>query len=404
MSRVANGRGRSLENVRSGLVERLRSRRLEIEQAIFAHIRDAVSSGPGGSADAEYVAGLRASVTGALDYILVGIERGEERSGPIPSVLVAQAHRAARTGVGLESVLLRYAAGHRRLVGFVMTEAGDFAPEALRQVLDVQGSLLERLMAQVSVEYRREAERAGRSLEQRRAELVRRLLAGEPVATAELSYRFDAWHLGVIATGPGAREAIRVLAAGADRQLLSASPGEATVWAWLGGQRKLALADIERVPQAKECGGVRLTMGEPGRGLDGWRLTHQQAQAALLVALNRPRRLTRYAEEMLLAAALRDETLARSLQEIYLSPLARQRDGGAASRATLRAYLKGGRNASSAGAELGVARQTVEQRLQTVEHVLGRGLPTCLTELELALRLEELRDVARSERGQAGCD
>ena len=93
---------------------------------------------------------------------------------------------------------------------------------------------------------------------------------------------------------------------------------------------------------------------------------------------------------MLLAAALRDETLASSLKEIFLAPLASQRDGGATSLQTLREYLSSGRNASAAGSALGVNRHTVESRLNTAQQHLGRALDTCLIELEVALRLEEL--------------
>ena len=384
--RSAKPRAASLDEVRVGLAERLRSRRSEIEHAIFAYAGG--ESGLLGSEDAEYLVGLRAALTAALDYVLVGIGQGADRSDPIPSLVVTQAHRAARNGVDLQAVLLGCAAGQRVLAGFVVTEADGLPTRALAQVLDLQGLLVERLMAEVSIEHNRELERARRSPDQRQAHLVQRLLAGELLDTAELGYDLDAWHLGVIATGVGAREVRRGIAAGADRQLLSVSHGEQTEWAWLGGQRRLADADLERVPPAKE--GVSLVIGEPGRGIDGWRLTHRQAQAALLVALNRPRRLTRYAEEMLLAAALRDETLARSLTEIYLSPLAGQRDGGAVLRATLRAYFIAGRNATETGVSLGIVRQTVEQRLRTVDHVLGRALGTCLIELEVALRLDEL--------------
>ena len=49
--------------------------------------------------------------------------------------------------------------------------------------------------------------------------------------------------------------------------------------------------------------GVSSAIGEPGKGLDGWRLTHRQAQAAMRIALRRPQRLTRYADVALLAVA-----------------------------------------------------------------------------------------------------
>jgi sugar diacid utilization regulator len=166
------------------------------------------------------------------------------------------------------------------------------------------------------------------------------------------------------------------------------SRGEETVWGWLGGKRRLAVADIERLLQTGA--GVSLAVGEPGKGVDGWRRTHRQAQAALLVALRSRKRLTRYSDVALLAAALRDDVLARWLIETFLSPLDSQRDRGAALRETLRCYFAAGRNVSKVAVELGVKRQTVEQRRQTVEQVLGRELPTCLAEMEAALRLEEL--------------
>ncbi len=371
-------RAGSPQKLRVGLAERLRTRHSEIEQAVFAHAR-AVSDLAGGE-DAEYVVGLRGAVAAALDYVLEGIELGEGSFEPIPSAVVAQAHRAARNGVDLETVLLRCAAGQRVLVGFLIVEADGLPTRTLAEVLDLQGLLVERLMAKVSTEHKRERQRARRSPEQRHADLVQRLLAGENFGIAELGYDLDAWHIGVIATGVGALQALRDMATSADRQLLSVSHSEETVWGWLGGKRKLAVRDLERLAPGENAPGVSLAIGEPGSGVDGWRLTHQQAQAALRVALQRPRQRTRYTEDMLLAAALRDETLARSLKEIFLAPLTSQRDGGATSIQTLREYLRSGRNASKAAIPLGVNRHTVESRINTAQQHLGRALDTCQVE------------------------
>ncbi len=389
MTVTENGHVRSLDG-RADLAGRLRASS-EIEESIFARVRDTVLD-PADNGDAEYVAGLRAAVTAVVDYGLTGIEQGEEGAGPIPSVAVAQAQRAARGGVGLETELLRYAAGHRRMSDFVVTEADHFPSHALRQVLDTQGLPFERLVAAISTEYKREVQRAGRSPEQRRAERVGRLLAGEPLDTAELGYDFDVWHLGVIATGTRARETVGGLIIGSDRQLMTVSHGEETVWAGRAGGEGRRSRIPERQLPAKRDVCVLLAVGELGSGIEGWRLTHHQAQEALLVALHRPRRLTRYAEDMLLAAALRDKTLARSLKELYLSPLAGERDGGSVSRETLRAYFTAGRNAATAAHRLGVDRHTIERRLHTIEERLGCLLHTCQPELEVALRLEGLDD------------
>ena len=79
-------------------------------------------------------------------------------------------------------------------------------------MLNLQAVFVERVMAEVSIEHKRELGRARRSPEQRHAELVHRLLAGEHRDTAELGYDLDGWHLGVIATGIGAREALSGMA------------------------------------------------------------------------------------------------------------------------------------------------------------------------------------------------
>ncbi len=385
----------SVQGLRSGLAELLQARRADLEEAIFARFRE-VGFDPAVGEDDEYVAGARAAVAEAVDYGLMAVAQGEEWFGSIPPAAVAQARRAARNGVSLERVLLRYNAGHTLLGDFVMeaAESSEFADDtvALRHVLRTQGALLDHFTASIAHEYQQELVRTARSPELRRAEQVQRLLAGAPVDTTQLGYELDAEHLALIASGNGAAEALRSLAAKLDRALLSVSRSEQTVWAWFGGQRRLAIEDIERHLPDESQDDVSLAIGEPARALEGWRLTHRQAQAAMLVALRRPQRLTRYADVALLAAMLRDRELARSLREIHLSPLDGQKSGGKVSRETLRAYFAAGCNAATAAAALGVDRHTVQRRLQTIETQLGRPLYSCHAELEVALRLEELGD------------
>lgn len=391
------GQPGTLETVRAGVVARLRARLPEIEKAIFASLRSSPSD-PTRIGDVEYVRGLRVAIVATLDYALTGIEKAEEWSGPIPSAAMVQARRAARSGVGLETVLLRYTIGNRILSDFVMEEVDRFPSQALREVMSTQGALVEHLMAAVSAEYKFEAERAGRSLEQRRGERVLRLLAGEYVACGEFDYRFEeAWHLGVIAIGARVREAVRSLGAGLDRDVLSVARDEQTMWIWLGCEQRASIASVASGLSTIVDMGVSLALGEPSLGINGWRLTHRQAQAALLVALHRPQGITRYAEDMLLATALQDETLAASLQEIYMEPLANQRDGGTVLRETLRRYFEVTGNAATAAVRLKVDRHTVERRLQKIEDKLGRLLCTCQAELEVALRLHELGVIAGAD-------
>jgi hypothetical protein len=386
MSRSVQSNGISLDEVRAGLVMRLRARQSELEEAIVARVRTV--SDPVGNEDAEYFAGLQAAIRAALDHSLSSMEHGEEWSGPIPSAAAAQARRAARYGVSLDAVLRRYAAGDRLLADFVMDEADRFPSHALRQVLRIQGAVLDRLMASIATEYADEIDQAGCTPGRRLAERVQRLLDGSSTVPAELNYELNAWHVGVIATGARSAQAIEGLAKALGYSLLLVSGRDKSVWAWFGGQRRLAIADIERSLADQKANGISLAIGEPARGIDGWRITHWQAQRALWVALRRPQPLTRYADVLLLAHAMRDDVLARSLHEIYLLPLAGQRDGGAMSRETLRTYFASGRNAATAAAVLNVNRHTVERRLHKIEASLGRSLHTCQAELEGALPRE----------------
>jgi hypothetical protein len=389
--------GLSLEEVRAGLVVCLQARRSELEEAIVARVRAVAASA--GKENAEYVAGLRAAINAAVGHSLSGIELGEEWREPIPSAAAAQARRSARHGVSLDAVLRRYTAGERLLADVIMDEGDRFPRHALRQVLSAQAIGLDRFMASIVEEYLDEAGRAARSPEQRRAERVQRLLAGGTAGPGELDYELNGWHIGIIATGAKSAQALEVLVEDLGCANLFVPEGELSVWAWLGWQRRPAVTDIERVLENRDLDGVALAVGEPARSIEGWRMTHWQAQRALWVALRRPRLLTRYADVLLLAPAMRDEVLAKSLREIYLLPLAGRRDGGAMSRETLRTYFAAGRNAATAAAALNVNRHTIERRLHKIEASLGRSLHTCQAELEVALRLEALEALEAASLG-----
>ena len=249
---------------------------------------------------------------------------------------------------------------------------------------------MERLTAAIERDYAEVHESITRSPEQRRPEIVQRLLAEEPVEFAELAelgYDLDAWHLGMLATGRGLQEAFRCVTAGLDCQCLHVSRGN-TVWAWIGASRRLEGAELECLfAVSVRCDS--LAIGGVWGGLDGWRQTHREAKGALPRALRRPKEIARYADGPLVAAALESETLAAWLSE-FLTPLLSRPDGGASLFETLRAYLDAECNCSSAASALNVRRQTVTSRLRIVEDLLGRQLHTCLGEIDTALRLAAL--------------
>lgn len=387
----------SAEAVRAELVARLQARSGEIEEAIVARIR--ALSDPMEIDDPEYRSGLRATVAEAVRYAMMTIERGQDWSGPIPPAAAAQARLAARSGVRLDTVLRRYAAGDRLLGEFIMDETRRFPSDALRQVLRLQGPQVDRLMAAVAAEYMDEAEQIRRSPAQRLAGRVQRLLTGEqPADVGSIEYELDAWHLGLVVAGQRAEAAAHTLASALSRAPLVVGRGNGVAWAWLGGRRPLAVAEVERCVSAGLLGDVSLAVGEPRNGLGGWRLTHREAQAARLVMLRRPRRFVRASEVTLLAAILGDESLAKSLRATYLAPLDELGDSGRVLRDTVRAYFAAGFNAAAAAAALQVDRHTVQRRLRKVEEALDCLLHECHAEIEVALSLEELDEEGSAER------
>lgn len=385
--------GARADKAREELRIRVRARRSELDQAVITRVFAVTDDSE--PVDAEYTEGLRASVIDALDYGLLAIEPGEGRDPPVPPSLLTQTRLAARSGVNLDTILRRCFAGHTLLVDFMMQEAeatGLFERGELQSSLRAQATLVDRLLVAVSDEYASEVRERFRSSHQRRAEQVERLLAGEFVDTTDLAYELDAWHLAAIAKGPGVGEAMRELVGALDCRLLLVNRDEATVWAWLGSRQGIEPLELRRRVSSTWPSQLALAVGEPGQGLNGWRLTHRQASAALPVALRSPERFARYADVPLLASIFQDDLLATSLRDLFLAPLERERDGGKVARKTLCAYFKAGRNVSSTAAALGVSRRTVANRLRAIEETLGRPLGASAVEMEVALRLSELED------------
>jgi len=170
--------------------------------------------------------------------------------------------------------------------------------------------------------------------------------------------------------------------------LIVRSPTDA-VWAWVG-KPEFGREDLDTLGSIAGSAELRLAIGEPAPGLAGWRLTHDQARAALPIALRGVERVVRYSHVALVATVVRDELLADSLRRLYLDPLDDQPGRGRQLRQTLRAYFDADRSVSGAGAAIGVTRQTVARRLATAEERLGRPIAHCAADLELALRFELL--------------
>jgi hypothetical protein len=378
----------SLTQLRSLVAEGLRGRQEEIQEAV---IHRAFSIAPPSGREAPgYAEALRAAIPAAVEHAFGAIELGEDRVGPTPGAIFIQAAASARSKVGLEVVMRRYAAGYSTISDFLHQEMREVAGESVQGYTALQRdltALFDRFVVEVSETYRREDGGSLPSSEDRRLERIRRLLAGDLVDPAGLDYPLEGSHLAVIVSGAEPQAGAATLAARLDRRLLIGEGSIGRCAAWLGGSRALDAEQLEAALEAAAVGGHRLSLGEPGVGLAGWRRTRRQAEAAYLVAERSGAMLTRYGEVALVAAALRDPDLNHFLIETYLEPLG---DDRSELIRTITTFIELNGNASSAAAALGVTRQTVAGRMRLVEERLQRPLGSCVGDIQTALRLAEL--------------
>lgn len=375
------------EDSRERLVAGVRDRREEILATIIARAHAIDTAGV--DADHEYREGLRQAVETAIDHTIQASEPAADRANPVPAPIIAQARLAARRRVPLEVMLRRYLAGHSALSDVVAEEAErkKVKPAVLRQVLRSQAARTDSVLALITEEYVRETNASHpKTSDQRSVERVRELLDGGLGDPAALAYKFDRWHIALVACGPERRKAVDALLARSGGSRLVVPVDDDTVWAWIGSDEDPTAVRFELPARYK----VNLAVGAPGRNLEGWRLTHQQAQAALPVARRSNDMLLHYSDVALIACVMQDELTVTSLRQLLMEPLRRQRDGGRSYRETLRTFFATEQNITSTAAALGVNRNTVTNRLRGVEERVGRSLAACSAELAVALRLEEL--------------
>lgn len=367
------------------LASRLRSNAGRVERSVIAEY---VERDPGLGADPECFASVREAVRAAVALAVRLVERGASWEPELPPPLGAAARSLARNDFEVESVMRGAYAVPNHVLRFLCGEFSGYTQDVLDHLFTLTGPV-ERLFNDFMAEYDDELQRLDRSPALRVAELVERILAGEPAEQSSLGYELRGWHLGLIAVGPRPELAARALAERLGRRLLAVPREADRAWVWLGGEEPLPMARLEEVVASDAFAPLGLAAGEPREGCDGWRLTHREAELALGVMRSAPQRLVRCADVLLPAAVLGDDELHGFVSETYLAPLRRARDADLLAQ-TLRAYFTHAGNAASTAAALGVDRHTVQRRLRRIERILGRSLGSCRTELDVALRVEQL--------------
>ncbi len=228
-----------------------------------------------------------------------------------------------------------------------------------------------------------------------RLEVVGLIIGGAPIsrqrASARLGYELDATHTGAVIWSdgpdpdPGALDqaAEGLAAAAGARRPFTVVASAAALWAWVPGDTGPDLDEL--TPLIESLAAVRVALGPPATGLDGFRRTHLDAAETqrLLTRLDSGLRVASYDAVQLVALLTHDEQRAA---EFIRQTLGRLEDGDRELRETVRIYLREQSNATRAARLMYAHRNTVLSRLARAEALLPR--PLADNSLDVALALE----------------
>ncbi|CAJ1506296.1 helix-turn-helix domain-containing protein [[Mycobacterium] kokjensenii] len=245
-------------------------------------------------------------------------------------------------------------------------------PDLLVEVLDVSAKSLVQY-ALDSVSALREASLAS-AMSDANADaiaLIQLIASGAPMtedlAEGRLRYRLARSHMGLVVWTDDPQRAnalddvvAAVRSASTGGSALIARASATSRWIWLSGPATPDLRHVEKIVAKAED--VRAAVGRPGKGLDGFRSSHQDALAAqaLIVRLGSDRRFTAYADVELIDSITKDPASAKRFVTKTLGPLAAADE---ALRQALLTYVQCGFNTTRAAANLYAHRNTVERRV-----------------------------------------
>lgn len=308
-----------------------------------------------------------------------------------------------RRGIALDKVLRGIRLGHAGMAQAFLTACEALVDpvrvaDEMKAVSQDLFGFIDAFSGSMVIEFLAERDRWITSAAAARAETVNQILAGDEIdvraASSVLGYDLDRRHLALIAwaSSPGEvsnleRVAEAQLRAREATTTLAVPIGSSGLWAWGAITNDAHSATPPAPPVPAD---VRIALGLPGRGMDGFRRSHEQASRAerlSRLAGDRAAHVTSYAEISAIAMLAEDLDSARNFVERELGPLADSTSQVAALRETLLEYLEHERSISTVAAHLHLARGTVAYRVKKAEAMLGHEVGQRRFELHAALLL-----------------
>jgi DNA-binding PucR family transcriptional regulator len=359
-------------------------------------------------ADAALVESLNASVLDNVSTVLRVFEvRPDPQSVRAPAAAVDYARRLAQHGVPIAALLRTYrlgqAAFQQAVLGAIAQADLDSATvaAAAEELSTVAFAYVDRISEEVVAAYQQERDDWMRNRTAARSARVSALLGNNVADLVEvektLNYRLDQVHLALVAwsatTASGADRLARVervvvqLAQdlAGPRAPLTVVRDESTVWAWL------PRANASPVTVAAPADdGVRIALGDPAAGAEGFRRSHRQARQARLVAMTADAEVqqpvTAWADVGAVALMCADRDALADWVRDTLGGLAGQDESMTRLRETLSTFLAAGGSFTSAAQLLHMHKNTVQYRVRKAEEALGRPLTARRRDVELALQ------------------
>lgn len=357
--------------------------------------------------DEEFVSGLRGSVSSNVEtfrrFLCGDIHAGDVQA----TVPAAFAARQAELGIAQETMQRSYRVGlaqtwrswteHVEAVG---EREGVDARRRLDAVVwgtDALQTLADHTMTQVAGEYANRESALRRTGAQVRRHMLEAVIAGQSDASYDdlfslLRYDFSASHQCVLLTDATDSE-VHTLT-GRFRQVAGVSGAIElrlsinAVALWVGKPRDWEADTVGELRSLLQEFGAQASLGEPGRGLDGFRASLGDARFVADVArrVDATSTVVELDDVLLDAVLMAQPTLGNRFVRRELGPLAEPGRTMGVLRETLLASYEEGSHVAAAEA-LAVHEHTIRKRLHRIEELLGRRVTERRLHLYVALRM-----------------
>ncbi|MFD4955109.1 PucR family transcriptional regulator [Streptomyces sp. NPDC058451] len=373
-----------------------------------AYILETLTDWPGDRSDEEREALRRATEASTLDTLTALVTQDVTLLGKSSEPAQNIAFYVAE-GIPLEEVVRNVHTGQEFLIQELIGRIGQLVP-AERRLETVQAATRaviqswSAFISEITRAYAAEARRWQESTEGARMQAVRRILGGtrRPAEDADqdLGHRLEQTHVGLILWLEGLDiETARLFdfagVAGSLASLTLSEPGPLVIRrgatrvdVWLGSPQ----GDVPAVLDTKATlpPPLRVAVGRPAVGVDGFRTTHEQAVAARRVARlgATGSQVVDYPDVELVSLLAADPHRARAFAYSVLGPLHRTDARMDELRRTLAVHIDSDRSIAQTAQSLHAHRNTISYRLNRAAELLPEGHTT--TELRCALLLAEL--------------